>query len=29
MAERKGREGQTTVYKTLHGKINIEQHEPH
>jgi hypothetical protein len=29
MAERKGTERQTTIYKTLHGKIKIEQHEPH
>jgi len=21
--------GQTTMYKTLHGKLKIEQHEPH
>jgi hypothetical protein len=29
MAERKKTKGQTTIYKTLHRKINIEQHEPH
>jgi lysozyme family protein len=28
-AERKRILGQTTIYKTLHRKINIEQHKPH
>jgi len=27
MAKRK--KGQTTIYKTLHIKLKIEQHEPH
>ena len=25
----KGPYGQTTIYKTLHRKLKIEQHEPH
>ena len=29
MAERKGTTGLTTMYKTLHRKLKIEQHEPH
>ena len=27
--KRKSRKGQTTIYKTLHIKLKIEQHEPH
>jgi len=26
---RKGQTGQTTIYKTLHRKLNNKQHEPH
>ena len=26
---RKGKKGQTTIYKTLQRKLKIEQHEPH
>jgi hypothetical protein len=29
MAKSKRRKGQTTIYKTLHRKLKIEQHEPH
>jgi hypothetical protein len=29
MANRKGTKGQTTIYKILHIKLKIEQHEPH
>jgi len=29
MAKRKSTKGQTTIYKTLHGKLKIELHEPH
>jgi len=29
MAKRKRTKGQTTIYKTLHRKLKIEQHEPH
>ena len=29
MTKRKGTKGQTTIYKTLHRKLKIEQHEPH
>jgi len=29
MAIRKKIKGETTIYKTLLGKPNIEQHEPH
>ena len=29
MANRKGRKEQSTIYKTLHRKPKIEQHEPH
>jgi len=25
----KKKKGQTTIYKTLHSKLKIEQHEPH
>ena len=28
MAKRKGTKGQATIYKTLHRKQKIEQHEP-
>jgi len=28
-ARRKGTTGQTTICKTLHRKLKIEQHEPH
>jgi len=28
MAKRKRTKGQTTIYKTLHRNIRIEQHEP-
>jgi hypothetical protein len=28
MAKRKRTKGQTTIYKTLHRKLKIEQHEP-
>jgi len=27
--KRKSTKGQTTIYKTLHRKLRIEQHEPH
>ena len=27
--KRKGTDGQTTIYKTLHRKLRIEQHESH
>jgi len=27
-AKEKSTEGQTTIYKTLHRKLQIEQHEP-
>jgi len=29
IAKRKRRKRQTTIYKTLHRKLKIEQHEPH
>jgi len=29
MTKRKGTKGQTTIYKTLHKKLNIEQQEAH
>jgi len=29
MSKRKMIKGQTTIYKTLHRKLKIEQHEPH
>jgi hypothetical protein len=29
MAKRKRTRGQTTIYKTLHTNLKIEQHEPH
>jgi len=29
MAKRKRTKGQSTIYKTLHIKLKIEQHEPH
>ena len=29
MAKRKNRKGQATIYKTLHRKLKIEQHEHH
>ena len=29
MAKRKGTKGQTTIYKTLHRKLKIEQREPY
>jgi len=29
MAKRKRTKGQTTIYKTLHKKLKIDQHEPH
>jgi len=29
LAKRKGTKGQTTIFKPLHRKIKIEQHEPH
>jgi len=29
MAEIKRTKGQTTIYKTLHTKLKIEQHESH
>ena len=29
MAERKRTKGQTTIYKTLHRKLKIEQHKLH
>ena len=29
MTERKRTKGQTTIYKTLDRKLQIEQHEPH
>jgi len=29
MAKRKGTKGQITIYKTLHRKLEIEQHEPY
>ena len=29
MAKRKGTKEHTTIYKTLHRKLNIEKHEPH
>ena len=29
MTKRKQTNGQTTIYETLHRKLNIEQHEPH
>jgi hypothetical protein len=29
MAKRKRTKGQTTIYKTLHRKQKMEQHEPH
>jgi hypothetical protein len=29
MAKEKDTEGQTMIYKTLHRKLKIEQHEPH
>jgi hypothetical protein len=28
-AKRKSSKGQTTIYKTLHGKLKIDKHEPH
>jgi len=28
MAKRKRTKGQTTIYKTLHRKLTMEQHEP-
>jgi hypothetical protein len=28
MAKRKSTKGQTTIYKTLHKKLKMEQHEP-
>jgi len=28
MAKRKKEKGQTTIYKTLHRKLKIKQHEP-
>jgi len=28
MGERKRTKGQTTIYKTLHKKLKIKQHEP-
>ena len=27
--QKKGTKGQTMMYKTLHRKLKIEQHEPH
>ena len=27
--QKKKNKGQTTIYKTLHRKLNIDQHEPH
>jgi len=29
MAKRKVTKGQTTIYKTVHRELKIEQHEPH
>jgi len=29
MAKRKGTKGPTTIYKTLHRKLKIEQYETH
>jgi len=29
MTKRKRTKGQTMIYKTLHRKLKIEQHEPH
>jgi hypothetical protein len=29
MANRKRKQEQTTIYKTLYRKLKIEQHEPH
>jgi len=29
MAKTKRTEGQTTIYKTLHSTLQIEQHKPH
>jgi len=29
MVKRKRTKGQTIIYKTLHRKLKIEQHEPH
>jgi len=29
MAKRKHTKGQTMIYKALHRKVNIEQHEPY
>jgi len=29
MTKTKRTKGQTTIYKTLHRKLKIEQHEPH
>jgi hypothetical protein len=29
MAKRKRKKEQTAIYKTLHRKLKIEQHEPH
>jgi hypothetical protein len=29
MTKRKSTKEQTTIYKTLHWKLDIEQHEPH
>ena len=29
MTKRKSTKGQTTIYKTIHIKLKIEQHEPH
>jgi len=29
MAKRDRTQGQTMIYKTLHRKLKIEQHEPH
>jgi len=29
MAKRKRTKGQTTIYKTYHRNLKIEQHEPH
>jgi hypothetical protein len=29
MANRKSTKGQTMIYKTLHRKLKVEQHEPH
>jgi len=29
MSKRRRTNGQATIYKTLHRKLKIEQHEPH